>query len=125
MSLATHRATVSAALTAAGLQAFDHLPDRLAPPCAVIAGADPYLTSEGAPFGSVRMRLEVRLVTRPGANEQVITDLDALIEDAIAALDTTTWAVEEVSQPYNLVAGSASYLTTTLTINDDITLKEK
>lgn len=122
MALSDHRTQVTRTLTQAGLPAFDHLPERLSPPCAVVAAAEPYLTKEGAPFGSVRIRLEVRLVTRPGANDQVTTDLDAQIETAFKALSNTTWAVEDVSQPYSLIVGQASFLAATLTINDDITV---
>lgn len=121
-TLASLRHAVAEAITATGLPAFDHLPARLAPPCAIVAAAAPYLTSEDAPIGSHRMRLEVRLLVRPGDNATVTDDLDGLIEQAVTALSATTWAVEDVSQPYNLVSGSASYLAASLTINDDITL---
>lgn len=121
-TLTTMRRVVADVLTAAGIPTYDHLPARLAPPCALVAASSPYLTTEDAPHGSTRMRLEVRLVVRPGDNAQVTTDLDDLIETALAALVPTTWAAEEVSQPYNLVVGTTSYLATSLVINDDITL---
>lgn len=122
MSLKSNRNQVAAALTAAGVPAFDHLPARISPPCAVIAGADPYLTKEGAPIGGVRVRLEVRLMVRPGANDVVVDDLDDLIETVYTTVENTTWAVRDVSQPYSLVVGQSSFLAVTVTIDDDIKL---
>ena len=121
-TLTTLRRDVAVTLTGAGVPTYDHLPPRLSPPCAILAAAEPYLTRDGAPHGAHRMRLEVRLIAAPGTNETVTDDLDDLIEQAHKAIDATTWAVEEVSQPYNLVIGQASYLAVSLTINDDITL---
>lgn len=121
-TLTTLRGVVAQVLTDAGIPSYDHLPARLAPPCALVAASSPYLTTEDAPHGSTRMRLEIRLVVRPGDNAQITNDLDDLVETALTALTPTTWAVEEVSQPYNLVIGTTSYLATSLVINDDITL---
>lgn len=121
-SLKDLRNDVAQTMTDAGLPGFAYLPERLSPPCAIVSAADPYMTSEDVPFGTFRMKLEVRLVTRPGANETVTDDLDDLIAQAITALDDTTWAVEDVSPPYTLASSGGSYLAASLTINDNITL---
>lgn len=121
--LSAARELVVSALKEANVNAFDHLPAPFSPPLAIVAAADPYVTTEGQPFGTYRMNLEVRLVVRGGSNDQVADDLDTITETVLKALEPTTFAVEEVSQPYNLTVGTqGSYAAVSVRINDDLTL---
>lgn len=122
--LSAARELVVSALKEANVNAFDHLPAPFSPPLAIVAAADPYLsTTDGAPFGQYRLNLEVRLVVRGGSNDRVADELDDLTETVLKALEPTTFALTDVSQPYNLTVGTqGSYAAVSVRINDDLTL---
>lgn len=105
------RDAITAGLAAAGIRAYANLPDRLQPPLALVQPGDPYLTpsdTAGYAKGGWTIRHEVVVIVPPGDNRIQTTALDALIEDALAAV--IDWGVVQVNQPYTLQVGDAQYL---------------
>lgn len=103
------------ALTGAGLDALPREPARVSPPVALVSPASPYL-SAGETFGTRRVRLRVRLVAQAGENAD--EDLDTALLAAVPAIEDApapgsglgaSWTVDEVTEPYLLLANGASY----------------
>lgn len=117
MSLTKLRATLTAALTEAGLSVYDYLPPQVHPPVVLIEPADPYIEA-GETFGELLVSLDLYVVTRKGTGLTQTRELDGLIETVIRATDDTEWALSEVGRPYALTLGGSStrYLAATVTV---------
>lgn len=99
-----------------GFQVYDHVPERLVAPCAVIEPADPYLTDDEQPFESMRVNYTITLVAREGTNAKATSNLDALVN----ALIDTGLDVPTVSQPIRFNYNTANYLAAVATYHDTI-----
>lgn len=125
--LAAARAELAAALAPVVGHALDHEPARVTPPVALVAPGTPYLSGTGEGFGRYQLRALVRLVVDVGDYDQATAELDRLVVAAIPAVENIDrpgpdgWAVVEVGEQYQLVAGNAAYpainLTCTTTVH--------
>lgn len=114
MNLTATRADVAADLTAAGLRAETYMPERVTPPLAVVAPADPYVERpEGEiPFAHVRVVMSVFVIGDKGTASTATDQIDTLIGTACEALaDETT----EVSAPALVTVNGHEYLGAVLT----------
>lgn len=110
------RTEVADMLTAAGINADHYVAEVLAPPVAVVAPGDPYLTlGEPAPFGHYNVNLSVLLVGSKGTHKAAAEAVDALIEQVVAALDSD-WEVTSVTQPGQVNLNGSAYLGAVLSI---------
>lgn len=97
---------------------FDHWPERVDAPCALVAAGDPYLSAEGTVFGSLRVSHEVTLVASAiTTNDAATDDLDDLIAAIVAEF---AGDLQQVSRPEMLDAGGVRYLSARLTVSDVI-----
>lgn len=119
MSIIATRAELVAALVPIGVTVYDHAPERLTPPAALVVHGSP-LVQAGDSFGSRLVRFEVWIVSRLGANARMTTDLDTLIDSTIDALAADDWTVESVSQPFDYAVNSATYLSSTITVSSTV-----
>ena len=100
MALSTLRAALKTAITSnTNYSAYDHVPEIIIPPAALILASDPYL--EPMVIGNtknwyVRMTLEV--VSTTYSNPSALTNLEDDIE-TILALIPTNWVILSVSSP--------------------------
>lgn len=114
-TLRSLRGEITTRLTEAGFSVLPFLPERIAPPVAIIAAGSPYLES-GATYGTFETRFTVILVCATGTNETTTNALDDLLTAAIVSLDGAGWGIERADQPTMLSHGNASYLTTNIDI---------
>lgn len=93
------RLDVSEALVAGGLKSAEYVAETITPPIAVVVPGAPYIVTsgEGVPFGHVRVRHDVLLVSHRGANKKAAALIDSMIETALAALND--YDVTDVAQP--------------------------
>lgn len=119
MTLQSHREAIATALTAAGIRSWAFVPESPTAPCAIVQPGHPYLVSEGAVYGDYLTRYLVSILARPGSNEKVTNDLDAMIATACAALN-----VVEVSEPFGLEYNTAQYLAVNLTVTSTISFDD-
>lgn len=119
-TLEAQRLEIQTALLSAGMAVEDHLPERLAPPLAIIAAGSPYLEG-GSTYGSFTARFTVVLICAQGTNATVTKDLDREVTTAVIALDDADFGLERVDQPTMLQHGGGNYLSTTLDIRRDVT----
>ncbi|SNS41584.1 hypothetical protein SAMN06309944_0164 [Micrococcales bacterium KH10] len=115
------RTGIVQALEAAGIQAFDHLPERLNPPVAVLVPGSPYLEA-GDVFGTHKVRYTVALVAGNATNDMATKALDELIETAVTALWDTA-DLERAGDVYTYQANNGQYLAVDLEISDVIRIK--
>ena len=100
MVLSTLRAALKTAITSnTNYSAYDHVPEIIIPPAALILASDPYL--EPMVIGNtknwyVRMTLEV--VSTTYSNPSALTNLEDDIE-TILGLIPTSWIILSVSSP--------------------------
>ena len=100
MALSTLRAALKSAITSnTNYSAYDHVPEIIIPPAALILASDPYL--EPMVIGNsknwyVKMTLEV--VSTTYSNPSALTNLEDDIE-TILGLIPTSWIILSVSSP--------------------------
>lgn len=117
---------VAEALTAAGIKAFDYVPERLQPPTAVIAAGEPFIEKGNAKtFTDVDIRLEISLAASTASNVKSTEQIDDLVVTAILALGEINWDVESVSQPFGMEVNNALYLATRITAVASITITKE
>lgn len=114
-TLAVLRGDLQQVLEGTGTTVLDHLPERLAPPVAVIAAGSPYI-EPGETFGSWTVRHTVVLVCSPATNVTATRQLDSIVSSALVALDAADWGIERVDQPTMLAHGNAHFLSTTIDV---------
>ncbi len=108
--LAAMRKAVSGDLTANGLTSYPHPEEVVDLPCAFVGPGDPYLSGEGAGFGGWLASLVVVVVAGPGDNQAQADQVDALILQALAALESTGHDVATVDAPGRVALQGGSYL---------------
>ncbi len=116
------RGRISAALTAAGVTVYDHVPERPTPPAAVITPGVPYIAA-GDAFSTWRINLVVTLIARTATNTVATDALDSAITTAVLALDQVA-DVDTVGPYYAYSANGASYLAVDIDLYDINDLKE-
>lgn len=116
-TLPEFRAELRAALTGAGLTAYEHLPPQLHPPVVLIEPADPYITDGSTEhgYGFHVVSFDLHVITRKGTGQTQTTELDELIQTVITATDET-WDLGDVARPYRLQVGSTFYLASRVTV---------
>lgn len=109
------------ALTTAGLNVLEYVPERITPPIVIVNAASPYVQT--AEFGEYTLGLELVLVSSTATNKKATENLDQLIEDVLVAIEPLTYArLTSVNQPYNLQTNNAEYLSTNIYIQIAITI---
>ncbi len=114
--LADVRRDLTDQLTAAGLDAFAYLPERIQPPCVLIAPGEPYL-AVGPTYCDFTVNLVATLVAGKATNAIETDDLDRLIETAILATDDFT--VAAVAAPISLEVNNATYLAVRMNLSTE------
>jgi hypothetical protein len=116
------KAEFALALTTAGLEVLDYVPERIVPPIVIITSGSPYLVAEtvGREF---RLGLNLTLVASTATNEEATEALDELIADTVTAVTSLGYVIlKTVNPPYRLAANNAEYLASDLNLDLSITL---
>lgn len=116
------KAEFALALTTAGLEVLDYVPERIVPPIVIITAGSPYLVAEtvGREF---RLGLNLTLVASTATNEEATEALDELIADTVTAVTSLGYVIlKTVNPPYRLAANNAEYLASDLNLDLSITL---
>jgi hypothetical protein len=108
------------ALTAAGLDVVNFVPERIIPPVVVISSGATYITPETLGHEYV-LNLELTCIAAQAVNEQSTEALDALLEAVIKALPIYA-AFEAVNKPFILSANQGEYLAATVNVSLSITI---
>lgn len=123
MSLAENlpalRDDLVAALGDEGLTVYGYLPERVHPPVVIVEPADPYLSDDaaGVPAGHWQVAYELHLIVDASIDpEKRSRDLDALIGQALAALDLSQWGATSVARPYILDVAGERFPATVVTV---------
>lgn len=109
-ALADVRSAVNLTLSAAGLASYAHPEEVTDLPCAFVGPGDPYLSGEGAAFGAWNVNIVVVVVAGPGDNQAQADQVDALLLQALAALEAADHAVASVDSPGRIALQGGSYL---------------
>ena len=100
MALSTLRAALKTAITSnTKYTAYDHVPEIIIPPAALILASDPYL--EPIVIGNNKnwyVRLTLEVVSTTYSNPSALTNLEDDIE-TILGLIPTSWIILSVSSP--------------------------
>lgn len=121
--LTEQRTAIKAALEAgadkpAGFKAFEYMGEVLAPPCAAIVPAEPYLRgpdrAEGIPFGRMFLGIDVLLISAREDAKAAARATDELIEYAVGELQP--FGVKRVSRPGVVTISGAKYIGSVVTI---------
>ena len=116
------KAEFALALTTAGLDVLDYVPERIVPPIVIITAGSPYLEAETV-GREYRLGLNLTLVASTATNEEATEALDELIANTVIALDTLGYVIlKTVNSPYRLAANNAEYLASDLNLDLSITL---
>lgn len=116
------KAEFALALTTAGLDVLDYVPERIVPPIVIITAGSPYLVAETV-GREYRLGLNLTLVASTATNEEATEALDELIANTVTALDTLGYVIlKTVNPPYRLAANNAEYLASDLNLDLSITL---
>lgn len=116
------RQAVGAHLTPLGdWTVYTYVPERITAPAAIVSPGDPFLDSDGVPFGSFTARWRVTLVADVATNEVVTEQLDSMIEDALIELSNAGLAVESVSEPYVFQSNENMHLAADMAASEAIT----
>jgi hypothetical protein len=101
-------------LKATGIEVHAAWPDRLAPPCIVLAPGSPWVDTTDTTFGEFRGRVDVHLIAATGGTEDALNVLEGALETVLHY--TADWAVEAVDAPSLMPVNGTDYLGTTLTL---------
>lgn len=124
MGLYARRQTLAEAMTweadpglgRPAVKGWPYVPERITPPVALVREGLPYV--EDAPadgYGRWLVRHQVDLVAGRGSNEATTKALDAMVTDALAALEDVADTTTEVGEFYTLQANGTAYLAVTIT----------
>lgn len=117
----TREGLASTLTTAVSFKVHPHLPERLSEPSGFIIPGAPYLVPD-VTFGSFIIRLEAHLVFQGVNNEAASNGIDSAVEDAVVAAVNAGWAVESVSEPFELTLSGTSFLAVQMQVTKAITL---
>jgi len=100
VALSNLRASLKSAITSnTNYSAYDHVPEIIIPPAALILASDPYL--EPMVIGNTKnwyVRLTLEVVSTTYSNPSALTNLENDIE-TILGLIPTSWVILSVSSP--------------------------
>jgi len=112
MALSDLRSTLKTAITSStNYTAYDHVPEIIIPPAALILASDPYL--EPMVIGNTKnwyVRLTLEVVSTTYSNPSALKNLEDDIE-TILALIPTSWVILSVSSPRIRQTNSTDLLT--------------
>lgn len=109
-TLAELRTGAAELITAAGVSAYGHVPERVTPPAAVVLPDEPYLSGEGVTMcGTFRARYRAVVLGGRGTNATAADELDRLITVVVQALDDP-FEIKTVSEPAEVELNGAGYL---------------
>lgn len=121
MSLTALRTELADALADVAARVYTFIPENVHAPAVLISPADPYVTTEGEPFGHYRAAYTLTVIGTPGTNEKTTAALDELI---VAVIDAVAgeFAVGSVAQPVAYQANNVLHLAADLTVSCSTTL---
>jgi hypothetical protein len=115
-TLAAARQELRLLLGATGVTTvYGHVPERVAPPVALLEPGAPYMT-QGDTFCDFVVRFNIVLLVR-GDNETATAELDDLICSVIDNIET--WDVDSVEQPSSFDINNTTYLGTRIAVMAD------
>jgi hypothetical protein len=106
---------------AVGFHMHEYMPERLAPPVGFVIPGSDYVTP-GLTFGGYLVRYEVHMLSQGVNNESASAAVDDGIEEAIIAVVNAGWAVESVSEPFEVTLGGTSFLDVQMQVTREIAL---
>lgn len=125
-ALTIAREDLARLLKTADLFAFALAPETVTPPVCLVGPGFPYLSYEGARFGSQILRLSVLIVVDPGTSDVTVNALDDLILRVVDAVDgqgpdeDRTFHVESVGQPGQAPLNGQTYLGVVVEVQTEI-----
>lgn len=97
----------------------NHLPDSIAPPCVLVAWADPWLIpSTVCGFEAAIQYLVISQRIEPGGNTETLEEIVSALVPAVKAAQY--FAVREVTSPYALQIGGVDYLAASINMTHDV-----
>lgn len=96
----------------------DHLPDAIAPPCTLVAWADPWL--KYSTLCAFEAQMEVMCIAQriePGGKLQTLEEMVSVI---LPALKGTYFTLVDVTAPYPLQVGGVDYLAASVNLTYDV-----
>ena len=109
------------ALSAADLNIYVTKPSKgLTFPLAFIAPGDPYITTEGAAFGSEIVNFDIVLVPKAGITEERANELDDLILQALDAVFAADFDTTRVERPGSITLNGSDYVAAVVTASTQI-----
>lgn len=117
------RAQLRDALADADFHAFSALPEQVVAPLVFVTGAEPYVTLDGAPFGSAIVHHQVTVVASPGINEETANELDDLLTGVLVVLSGLVDNFE-VDRPAQIDLGGQAHPAVAITTQTEIRLED-
>lgn len=77
-------------------------PSRVTPPCVILKPADPWIDTQGLPYGAAMYRFTAQVLVPNGQSLETVADqLDALVASVIGAALSAPgeWQLDDVSAP--------------------------
>lgn len=121
MNIGTARTDLAAILTAAfpdDWGVIDHLPDSVAPPCAMIAWSDPWL--KPATLCAQVAQMEIICVAQriePGGK---LETLEQMVGTILPAIKGTAYTLIDVTSPFPMQIAGVDYLVASVNITYDM-----
>lgn len=124
-ALTATRDALKQLLDDAGLFAFAVLPETVTPPVCLVGPGSPYLSYEGAGFGSQIVRLSIAVLADAGTNDVTVETLDELILRVIDAVDgrgpeDVVFQVDGAGQPGQLPLNGQNFLGAVIDVQTEI-----
>lgn len=119
-ALTQTRVDVADTLKDEGLNAFAFAPDRVSPPLVAVMTGNPYV-EDGKTFTNNLIRLVVRVIEMPAADEVATEALEETIATIVTALNPDQWSIS-VGEFGELNIGTGTYPAVDITITNYITI---
>jgi hypothetical protein len=121
-ALTQRRKDLEALLKAGGLEhSFADMPEAVTPPFVYVAPGDPYVSYEGAAFGSKIAHYFVVPVAQAGVNEVTSDELDTLLLAALAAIeDHDDFYVVDVDVPGHILINGQKHPAVSINVQIEI-----
>lgn len=113
-------------LSAAGLHAFNIVPEKVTPPFVYAGPDEPYIDFEGdtgLSYGECRVRHRLGLVVAAGVNEVEADALDDLVLKVLG-LDLSPHVIDTVDEPGQIRINGQTHLAATVHVSVAINLQE-
>lgn len=111
------RGALAVELKTGGLRAFSAYPgeDDVTYPLVYVTGSQPYVTYEGASFGSLLVHCDAIVIASEGDSPSEATELDTQVLAVLDALRVSEWQVDQVDQPVRVVVADKAHLAVRIT----------